>query len=253
MARVLIVDDEPLARRRIRMMLDEFEKVDIVGECSNGFQAVESIMKFGPEIVFLDIQMPEMDGFEVLQAVGTEKMPVVIFVTAYDQYAVKAFEVNAVDYLLKPFDKERFKTSFQRALLEIAKKHKTGPDKNIDALLHEINQHRGPVNKILVKDLGRISIINIEQIDWIESAGNYVKIHVGKQTYLHRETMRNIQKRLSLFNFVRIHRRTIVNTERILQLLSCKHGDYIIVLRDGTKLTLSRRYRQNLDSVLRPQ
>jgi len=247
---ILIVDDEPLARQRLRMLLDKHRELITIGECCDGVQAVDTILTQKPDLVFLDVQMPELNGFEVLGLIGVERIPAVIFVTAYDQYAVRAFEVNAVDYLLKPFDRARFESAFMRALREIELRDMSGGKKSIDALLTTLQKdHRLP-DRILAKAAGRISILHIEQIDWIESAGNYVKLHVGKETHLVRETMAQMERRLNSARFARIHRTAIVNMERIKELRPHFHGDYQVILDTGVKLALSRRYRNRLGSLI---
>jgi two-component system LytT family response regulator len=248
--KILIVDDEPLARERIRLLLDGKPEIKIIGESSNGHQAVESIIKLHPDLVFLDIQMPEFNGFDVIQVIGVEQMPVVIFVTAYDQYAVKAFDVHAIDYLLKPFDRDRLDEALQRAKREIGLRQSTEGSKNIQSLLSDLQKDKRLQNRILVKTAGRITILRTDQIDWVESAGNYIKLHVGGKAHLLRETMKGLSEKLDSDNFVRIHRTTIVNMERIKELQPHFHGDYAVILEDGTKLTLSRRYRNQLRGML---
>jgi len=248
--RALIVDDEPLARTRVRVLLEPVSEVTIVGECTNGLHAVRAILKLQPDLVFLDIQMPELNGFEVIQTIGPEKMPAVIFVTAYDRYAVKAFEVHAVDYLLKPFDRSRFLGAVERALHEISLRKATGLPKNVRALLDTVQTERQITPRILAKSGGRVTILTIDQIDWIEAVGNYIQLHVGRETHLLRETMRNMEHRLPPDRFARIHRSTIVNVDRILELHQHFHGDYVVMLKDKTRLILSRRYRRRLGAAI---
>ncbi len=244
--RTLIVDDEPLARERIRSLLKDDARVKIVGECATGIQAVNAILKIRPDLIFLDIQMPGMDGFEVIQAIGPEKMPPVIFVTAYDRYAIKAFEVHAIDYLLKPYEKERFQMALERGIREISSAKDVGSSKKLSILVNEILEEKRIAKRILIKSSDRISIIDISQIDWVESAGNYVQIHVGRNIHLLRETMSNMEQRLDLQSFARIHRKTIVNLSRIKELRPLMHGDYLVILHDGARLKLSRQYCDRL-------
>jgi two-component system LytT family response regulator len=247
---VLIVDDEPLARRRIRALLKKSEPaLSIVGESGDGLQAVQAIIKLKPDLVFLDIQMPGMNGFEVLQAVGPENMPEVIFVTAYDKYAIKAFEVDAVDYLLKPFDSERFQQALERGLGGKSQKRDIKSASGVEVLLNRLLDEKRISRRILIKSSDRIAIIRADQIDWVESAGNYVKIHVGKETHMLRETISNMEKRLDPLLFARTQRQAIINLEKVKELLPGFHGDYTVVLNNGTRLNLSRKYRAGLEKI----
>ena len=248
--RTLIVDDEPLGRERIRTLLGGDPDIEIVGECSNGRQAVRAIEKLRPDLLFLDVQMPEMDGFAVLEAVAGDAMPVVIFVTAYDKYAVRAFEVHALDYLLKSFDRERFSSAVHRAKTEVA----AGKDRKLDTrlvgLLEDLQARRRRLTRVVIRSGGRISFLRVEEVDWIEAADNYVRLHVGREAHLLRETMQSLAARLDPEKFLRIHRSTIVNLDRIKELQPLFHGDYTVLLRDGTELTLSRGYREKLQEHL---
>lgn len=245
-ARILIVDDEQLARQRIKSLLDPVDGIEIAGECSNGRQAVKSILKLQPDLVFLDIQMPELNGFEVIQTIGQKDMPVVIFVTAYDQYALRAFEVHAVDYLLKPYDQKRFMVALRNALRELSLRRNSNISDNVDSLISSMLAERRILDRILVKSGGRISIIETDQVDWVESAGNYVTLHVGNEKHMIRETMKNMENRLSSDTFTRIHRTVIVNINRIQEIKTHFQGDYAVILQDGSSLPLSRRYRELL-------
>jgi two-component system LytT family response regulator len=247
--RVLIVDDEPIARRGIGQQLKGEPEIEIVGECANGMEAVAAIKTKSPDLVFLDVQMPEMDGFEVIEAVGVERMPRVIFVTAYDQYTLRAFEVHALDYLLKPFDRDRFVKALNHAKSSL--QHGEF-NRQLIRLLDDRLASRKPLERLVVKAGGRIYFLNVEEVDWIEAADNYVELHVGRESHLLRETISGLAARLDPARFLRIRHSTIVNIERVKELRPLFRGEYLIVLRDGMELTSSRRYRKNLDAILAP-
>jgi two-component system LytT family response regulator len=249
--RVLVVDDEPLAREMLREMLEADQDVEIVGERSNGREAVEAIRVHSPDLLFLDVQMPELGGFEVLEALGTGPMPHVIFVTAYDQYAVRAFEVHALDYLLKPFDRERFDISWQRAKTQIVREKDGGRDQRILALLEELKAGSSRyLERLVIKSGGRIYFLETNEIDWIEAEGNYVSVHSGKKTHLLRETISSLESQLDPRKFLRIHRSSIVRIDRIKELQPWFHGEYHVILQNGTQLMLSRNYREKLQEAL---
>jgi two-component system LytT family response regulator len=237
--RALIVDDEPLARRGVRVRLERAGDVEIIGECANGSDAVVAIRELSPDLVFLDVQMPGVDGFGVVEQVGAEQMPIVVFVTAYDAHALKAFDVHALDYLLKPIDDERFDVAVERARRRIAERKAIG--QQLAAVLAELRDRR-----ILIKDRGKVIIVNESDIDWVEAEGDYVRVHAGGRGHLLRETMSAIAKRLDPARFARIHRSTIVNVSRIRALKPHPNREYTVVLRDGTQLKLSRGYRNAL-------
>ncbi|MFN8007831.1 MAG: LytTR family DNA-binding domain-containing protein [Terriglobia bacterium] len=243
--KTVIVDDEILGRERIRAFLKKDSQVDIVGECANGREAVAVVRNKAPDLLFLDIQMPEMDGFGVLKSLVAEPMPVVIFVTAYDQYALRAFEVHALGYLLKPFDADRFRKTLEHAKEQIAHRRGSSLNQGILDLLKEMKKPK-PADRLVVKRAGRISFLKISEIDWIEAEGNYVKLHSGKESFLVRETLNQMEERLDSENFLRIHRSTIVNINCVKELRSWFHGDYQVVLHDKTELLLSRKYRERL-------
>jgi len=249
--RVLVVDDEPLAREKIRGMAALDADLRVIGECANGAEAIEAIQNLKPDLILLDVQMPEVGGFAVLEALKDESLPPVIFITAYDHYAVRAFEVHALDYLLKPFDRERFQAAMERAKRQIRRESSNGLDERILALLEQL---RGPARyseRLVVKTGGRVFFLNTDEIDWIEAEGNYVNIHTGaKKSYLLRETISSLESQLDPKEFVRIHRSAIVNINRIKELQPWSHGEYHILLQDGTRLTLSRSYREKLQSAL---
>lgn len=246
----VIVDDEPPARNKIRELLKMEPDIEIIDECTNGREAVVSIATKSPDIVFLDIQMPELDGFGVIEALGAERLPAVIFVTAYDHYAVQAFEVHAVDYLLKPFDRQRFQTALGRAREQLGANQRDKINQQLNSLLRQFKSPRPQTERFVVKSGGRVFFLKNDEIDWIEAAGNYVRLHVGTDTHLLRETMNAIQKKLDSGRFIRIHRSTFVNIEKIKELQPWFHGEYVVILRDGTQLTMSRSYRSNLPDLL---
>lgn len=250
--RVLVVDDEPLARERLRKLLEKEPEIELVGECSDGASAVQAIQTQSPDMVFLDVQMPELDGFGVVAQVGRDKMPAVVFTTAHDQFALKAFEVHAVDYLLKPFDKERFQTALRRAIEQVQRRQSGDLSQRLSSLLADVQS--GPRSKyasrIAVKSSGRVVFVKVDDIDWVEAADNYVSLHVGNEEHLHRETMAALEAQLPPANFMRISRSTIVNVDRIKELQPLFHGEYSVILRSGAKLTLSRSYRDKLDQLM---
>jgi two-component system LytT family response regulator len=244
--RTLIVDDESLARERIKRYLGAEADIEIVGECANGKEAVESIDSLSPDLLFLDIQMPEMDGFGVLEAIGLQKVPAIIFVTAYDKYALKAFEVHALDYLLKPFNRERFRRSLARAREQLDHDRMGQLDQRLLSLLEDLKAEQKHLDRLVVRSVGRVFFLKTDEIDWIEAAGNYVRLHVGREGHLLRETMNRLEAKLNPDKFLRIHRSTLVNIDRIKELQPLFSGDYTVILRDGRQLTLSRSYRDKL-------
>jgi two-component system, LytTR family, response regulator len=248
--RVLLVDDEPLARAMLREMLQGDPHVAIVGESCNGSEALEAIRTYSPDLIFLDVQMPELGGFDVLASLGNAQIPHIIFVTAYDQYAVRAFEVHALDYLLKPFDQERFDAAWQRARTQIMRDRNGGTDQRILALLEELKAGNRYLERLVIKAAGRIYFLETTEIDWIEAEGNYVSVHSGKKTHLLRETISSLESQLDPRKFVRIHRSSIVRLDRIQELQPWFHGEYRIILQDGTQLTLSRNHRDKLQEAL---
>lgn len=207
-----------MARERVVSLLGTDPDIEIIGECGTGKEAIEAIRNESPDLVFLDVQMPEGDGFEVLQNIDLHRMPIVVFVTAYDQYALRAFDVHALDYLLKPFDLSRFEKALIRAKSEVVLRNSTNVNQKLLSLLEHIESNKKHVDRILVKSAGKVFFLKYDEIDWIESAGNYVKLHVGSESHLLRETMNVMQKRLESEKFVRIHRTTIVNVDRIKEL-----------------------------------
>ncbi len=245
--KVLIADDEPLARERLRNFLGRDVELTIVGESANGDEAAFAILKDRPDIVLLDVQMPGMNGFEVLQKIGVENAPAaVIFVTAHDHFALKAFEVHAVDYLLKPFDRARLEMAMVRAKTRV--RANKGPESSaqLTTLLAELASAQKTPDRIPIKSNGRVSFVNLVDIDWVGSADNYVELHVGAHCHLLRETMTSFATRLPQDHFVRISRTAIVNVARVKELQALFHGEYSVLLTTGVKLTLSRSYRGQL-------
>ena len=251
--RTLIVDDEPLARERVRMMLGMHVDVAVVGEVGDGQQAIDAIRRDRPDLVFLDVQMPSVDGFGVLRALEGEIMPHVVFVTAYDQYALRAFEVHALDYVLKPFNAERFSQALQRARAAIARHDDVDGSIEKDrlrSLVASLAAEQRERQRIVVRSSGRVFFVKVDDIDWIEAEGNYVRLHMGPQSHLLRETMKGMESVLDVSQFIRIHRSTIVNADRIRELQPLFHGEYAVILRDGTRLVASRGPDNRLKKLL---
>jgi two-component system LytT family response regulator len=248
--RVLIVDDEPLARERIREILEQHPEIEVVGECINGREAIEAVNENPPDLIFLDIQMPETDGFAVLEAIPPDRMPCVIFVTAYDQYAVRAFDVLALDYLLKPFDRERFEKALNRAKKQILSQQGGNFGERILRALEEIKTRPVYLERLVIKTSGHIFFLKTEEVDYFEAEGNYVRLHSGKESYLLRDTISAIESQIDPKKFLRIHRSTIVNIDRIQELQPWFHGEYRVILNSGAELTLSRTYREKLHELL---
>lgn len=276
--KVLIVDDEPIARRRVRRLLRMEEDVEVVGECAGGQEAVTAIREQRPDLVFLDVQMPDLDGFGVVAALGEEKLPAIVFITAYDEYAVRAFDVHAMDYLLKPFDPDRFRAAFVRARQHMEQVSSAEAGRRITSLLEQVlgeaktgalvaaNAASGSsggatatvappaparpryLDRLMVKHDGRVFFVKVADVDWFEASGNYVRVYVGRASHLIRETMHGIEEQLDPNQFARIHRAVIVNLDRIRELQPWFAGDYIVILRDGRQLKLSRTYREQLQN-----
>jgi two-component system LytT family response regulator len=248
--RTLIVDDEPLARQRLRALLENEPDIEVIGECAGGKEAVASIRERAPDLVFLDVQMPSPDGFGVIEEVGADRMPAVVFVTAFDRHALRAFEVQALDYLLKPFDRERFGKALNRARAQVERARAGDLGERLTALLDGARAARKPAERLIVKSAGRVVFLRADEVDWVEAAGNYLRLHVGTEVHLLRETMSGLETRLDPDQFLRIHRSTMVNVERIKEIQPLFHGDCVVILRDGTELTLSRGYRSKLERFL---
>lgn len=249
--RALIVDDEPPARAILREMLKDHPEVEVIGECANGQEAVKALAMQTPDLMFLDIQMPEMDGFALLEALGEERMPTVIFVTAYDRYAVRAFEVAAVDYLLKPFNHTRLAQALQRAKHHLHNHDSADRSRQVIELLHQINARAEYLERFVIKNNGRTLLIPADEVDWIEADGNYLLLHVGQTSHLQRQTLQSMEQRLNPRKFLRIHRSAIVNLDRIQELQTHVNGeDQIVILKDGAQLSLSRRFKEKVSQAL---
>lgn len=244
--RVLIVDDEPLARERIRTLLANAPDIEIAGERHDGASAVAAILELEPDLVFLDVQMPELDGFDVIEAIQGSPMPVIIFVTAFDRYAIKAFEVCALDYLLKPFDRDRFEKALARGRAEHDRRAAGDLDARLRSALNEWHGRQKYLDRLVIRDGGRVFFLRVEELDFVEAAGNYLKLHAGREQFLYRETLGRLEASLDPERFARIHRSTLVNVDRVKELHPLFRGDYTVVLRDGRELTLSRSYRDRL-------
>jgi len=256
MMSVVIVDDEELARRGIKTRLQRSQDVEIVADCNNGREAIEAIRRLSPDLVFLDVQMPGKTGFDVIEAIGCDTFPQVIFVTAHDRYAIRAFEVNALDYLLKPIDDERFDIALRRARESLARHHDSGVGRRLASVLGEMaaSRNRGPTttrsNRLVVRSGGRVLFVKVSEVDWVEATGDYVTLHVGKKSLLLRETITEMERKLGSEGFTRIHRSTIVNLEQIVEMRALDNGEYRVRLRDATELKLSRNYRHALPRLI---
>lgn len=262
--RTLVVDDEPLARRRLARLLEAEPGVEVIGVCAGGREAVDAIRADRPDLVFLDVQMPELDGFGVLAEVGAERLPSIVFVTAYDRYALQAFEVHALDYLLKPYTPARLSAAVQRASRQ---RHAPASETlRLAELLEHLDRERRELarkldvapapapaappaahtGRLLVKDGERMFFVPVERVDWLEAEGNYVRLHCGREAHLVRGTLGGMEEQLDARRFTRIHRSTIVNVDRVKEVRPWFAGDYQVKLQDGTELRLSRRYRDRL-------
>ena len=257
--RTIIVDDEPLARATIRLLLKPDAEIEIIAEAGSGSEAVKLINQHSPDLLFLDIQMPGMNGFDVLEKIDTASIPAIIFVTAYDQYALRAFEVHALDYLLKPFDDARFEKALRQAKAQIEQREINKLSQKLLALLEDREER--PVEtrsdrskyltRLMIKSASRIFFLKVNEIDWIGAEDYYVKLHVGRKSHLLRETMNDMEAKLDPEKFLRIHRSSIVNLDRIKEMHAHFNGDYAVILQDGTELKLSRSRREHLQSLLK--
>jgi two-component system LytT family response regulator len=250
--RTVIVDDEALGRDRIQSLLERHADVEIVAVCTDGPTAVETIDRAQPDLVFLDVQMPGMDGFEVVDNLEPGRLPAIVFVTAHDGHAIRAFEVHALDFLLKPFDQARFEKALERARNQLTRNPAAPPviDSRIVSLLEELHEERKYPERLIVKSSGRVFFVRTEDIDWVEASGNYVKVHTKNEAHVLRESMKNMEAKLDPKTFVRIHRSAIVNIDRIKELEPWFHGEYIVIMRDGTRLTASRVFSDRLSALI---
>jgi two-component system LytT family response regulator len=242
--RTLIVDDEPLARQGIRLLLQNESDIVVVGECANGEEAMKIIQRETPALIFLDVQMPRMDGFALLEALPPEKLPIIIFVTAYDQHAIKAFEVSATDYLLKPVKAARFREALQRARQQLQSRDTDTLNQRLQALLEAAKPKTSYPSQLSVKNGERTSFVRVSEIDYIEAAANYVILHVGQQNYMVRETLANLETRLSPKIFLRIHRSFIVNMARVIGMKPALQGEHVVALKSGKELPMTRGVRE---------
>lgn len=253
MIRVLVVDDEPLARRGIETLLEDRPGFEVVGTCRTGLEAVEAIRERDPDLVFLDVQMPDLDGFGVLEAIAPEEIPVVVFVTAFDEYAIRAFEVNAVDYLLKPFDRDRFARTLRRAERVVGSEQDDALDERLRDLLEHVeprrSRWRGGGERLVLRDAGRVKILRVEEITRVEAAGNYVEIHAAGTVHLTRSTLKGFLERLDPERFVRIGRSLVVGVDRVTELRAIGGGRYRVFLDDGSEVESSRRYRDAVEAA----
>lgn len=248
--RILIVDDEPLARDCVRDALRREPDVEIVAECEDGERAVSAIRRHRPDLVFLDVQMPGLTGFDVIEAVGVQNMPPTVFVTAYDEHALRAFEVHALDYVLKPFDDERFRDALAHARRRLRTQQDSDLGRRLSGLLQHLGRGdvplEGYLDRIMVRERDRIRFVPTADVDWLESEGNYVRLHTAAGTHLIRASLSGMLDRLDPRTFVRIHRSTIVNVDRVREMQPWVGGDYIVILKDGRKLRVSRSYRHEI-------
>jgi two-component system LytT family response regulator len=250
--RVLIVDDEPLARDSLRILLERDPEVEVAGECPDGQSAVEAIRAGAPDVVLLDVQMPGMGGFEVLAALDGVALPAIVFVTAYDRYALRAFDENAVDYLLKPYDDDRFELALERAKGRVRDRRVRDYSARLVELLAAVRGggEREPAERLAVRSTGRVTLVRVDDVDWIGAAGSYAEVHARGATHLLRESLASLEARLDPKRFVRIHRSTIVNADRVRELRPFFHGEHVVLLDDGTELRLSRRHRAAVERLL---
>jgi two-component system, LytTR family, response regulator len=249
--RAMVVDDEPLARKRLLALLAGEPRVDVVGEATGGTSAVKLIASLKPDLVFLDIQMPGLDGFAVLRAIAPKHLPLVVFVTAYDEHAIRAFDVNAVDYVLKPVVAERFHHAVRRAVERLESSNAEALSRQMSSLLERLPPAAAPADRLAVRSGERTVFVRVEDIDWIDVEGDYARLHAGKDRHLLRETLTELERRLPASRFIRIHRSFIVQADRIASVQPWFKGDYVIVLRDGTRLQSGRTYRQRVQELIK--
>jgi two-component system, LytTR family, response regulator len=252
--RTVIADDEHLARKKLRLLLESETGVKVVAECQDGQQTVHAVQTHKPDLLFIDIRMPHLDGFQVLEEIGADEMPAVVFTSAYDQFAIRAFEAHALDYLLKPFEAERLHHAVERARAELLKSHNRDLTARILDLISQRTQPKSDAglanDRMVVRTAGKVIFLDVAEIDWIEAAANYVKLHVGPEWYTMREGIGRIAERLDAERFVRIHRSVIVNVQKIRELQPCDSGEYIAVLKNGKELSCSRGYHAHLQRLI---
>ncbi|HEY6209602.1 MAG TPA: LytTR family DNA-binding domain-containing protein [Gemmatimonadales bacterium] len=244
--RALIVDDESLARERVRTLIAASPGVTVLAECTGGREAVAAIVEHQPDLVFLDVQMPDLDGFQVLEALGDDHLPAVVFVTAYDEYALRAFEVHALDYLLKPIEPGRF----ARTLARVRETLGDQSDRRLQDLLDALATRDLPLDRLVIRTRSKVSFLKPGEIDWLEADGKHVKLHVGRETHIVRQQLKRLEARLAPHGFVRVHRSAIVNVDRIKELEPWFHGEYVVILKDGTKLTSSAAHSEALHRMI---
>jgi two-component system, LytTR family, response regulator len=254
--KAMIVDDEPIARRNLEALLEEDPEIEVIAVCASGTEAVKLIRKVPPDVLFLDIQMPEIDGFAVLKRINLTTIPAIVFVTAYDQYALRAFEAHALDYLLKPFSDERFAITLERAKSQIRQRDAAELSHKLHALLTEHSEQPSStsgahVTRFLIKEASRVFFVKAEEIDWVEAADYYVTLHTGAKAHLLRETMSDLETKLDPTKFLRIHRSAIVNLHRVKEVQTRTGGEYVAIMKDGTQLKLSRSRRDQLETLLK--
>jgi len=250
--RVGIADDEPLARERLVSMLEAHDNYEVFAECKDGTEAVAAIRRKNLDVVFLDVRMPELDGFQVLEALGSGPLPVIVFVTAFDDYALRAFDVSALDYLLKPFDRERFEKTLARVEAQLSSREERKISAEMREFLTGLSQTPSAsyAERFAVRSSGDIYFVRTEDIDWIDSQGNYVALHARGRKHLVRDTIKSVESKLDPGKFVRVHRSAIINLDRLTKLQPYFHGEYVVTLSDGTTLTSSRGYSDRLRSLL---
>lgn len=252
--RVLIVDDEPLARTGVRQLVEPLDGVTVVGEAADGAEAVQQIETLQPDLVFLDVQMPEMDGLEVIREVGVESMPLTIFVTAYDEYALEAFEAHALDYLLKPIEEERFDEAMERARRQLQRVEADELSQQLRGVLRDYAEREDDgeesIDRFTIRSRDRIYFVELDDVQWIESEGDYAALHDGEKTHLVRKTMKELEQQLDSDHFLRVHRSYIVNVNYIEELRRLDHGTYQLRMRSGTPIKSSRGYSDNVDALI---
>ncbi|MBS1789292.1 MAG: response regulator transcription factor [Acidobacteria bacterium] len=254
MIRTMIMDDEPLARERIRTLLADHHDITVIGECRDGQEAVNAILANRPDLIFLDVQMPEMDGFEVIQSISDEYTPATVFVTAFDEHAIRAFEVNAIDYLLKPIDAARFEKTVLRVITRLSSTNAQSghePDYQLFAFVERLRAERKYSTRFVVRTGSKLSFVRVSDVEWIDAADNYVRLHVSGREHFVRDTLKSVETQLDPEIFVRVHRSLIINLDCIESVEPSFHGEYLVTMKDGAKLSTSRSYSERLRELLR--